>query len=184
MMDIKSVLAGLAPSLAAAIGGPFAGKAVEALEGAFGLKPGAGLDGVTDVLAAGKMTPEIVAAVRAADQRHAEIMANVGVDLEALNNAASAIDAGDRDSARKREMAVGGYTAPALAWLVVLASLVLTTGTVMGWITHDVGLQGQVGMVTGYLLNEAKTVLAYYFGSSASSARKDATIAAQSGATG
>ena len=63
------------------------GVAVTALETAFGLKPGAGADSVTQVLQSGAMTPEIAANVRAADQHHAEVMAQQGIDLAELNAA-------------------------------------------------------------------------------------------------
>ncbi len=180
--NLRTAIAGIAPTLATMLGGPLAGTAVTALENAFGLTPGAGADAVTQVVQAG-MTPDAIAAVRKADQEHAEKMRQLDIDVEQLNAAHEAaiatIDAGDRDSARKREIAVGGYTVPALAWLIVSASLCLVVATVTGNITRDPQLAGQVGIVTGYLLNEAKTVLAYFFGSSASSARKDATIARQ-----
>lgn len=175
--DLKTAIASFAPTLATMLGGPLAGTAVTALESAFGLGPGAGADGITKVIQSNAMTPEIIASVRAADQRHAEMMGQQGIDLVKINAdheaAMAGVDAGDRDSARKREIAVGGYTAPALAWTVVVSSLALTAATVTGRITKDPALAGQVGMVTGYLLNESKSILAYYFGSSAGSKRKD-----------
>jgi hypothetical protein len=178
--DLKTALSSIAPTIATMLGGPLAGTAVAALEGAFGLAPGSGQDAITKVVQTG-MTPDTIAAVRAADQKHAEIMAQQGIDLQKLNAdheaAMASIDAGDRDSARKREMSVRGYTTPALAWLVVGASMALGTGVVMGYVTKDPSQATIVGTVIGYVFNEAKTVLSYYFGSSASSDRKTELMA-------
>lgn len=178
--NLKTAIGSIAPVLASMLGGPLAGTAVTALEGAFGLAPGAGADAVTQVVQAG-LTPEAIAAVRAADQAHAEKLKQLDVDVLKLNAdhdaALETIAAGDRDSARKREVAVRGWTVPALAWLIVSSSLGLVAATVTGNITKDPALAGQVGIVTGYLLNESKQIITYYFGSSASSQAKDAVIA-------
>lgn len=178
--DLKTAIGGIAPTLAAMLGGPLAGTAVGALCSAFGLAPSAGADDVTKVVQQG-LTPDAIAAVRKADQEHAERLRQMDVDVLKLNAdhdaALAATDASDRDSARKREVAIGGYTTPALAWLVVAASLALGYIVVSGQVTKDPALATMAGAVVGYVFNEAKTVLAYYFGSSASSARKDATLA-------
>jgi uncharacterized membrane protein YphA (DoxX/SURF4 family) len=89
----------------------------------------------------------------------------------------AATDAGDRDSARKREIAVRGATTPALAWLVVAASVSLGAAVVMGYVTKDPAQGTLVGTVLGYVFSEAKQVLAYYFGSSVGSDRKTELMA-------
>lgn len=179
--DLKTAIASIAPTLATMMGGPMLGTAVSALEGAFGLQTGSGQDGITKVIQGGGMTPEVIAAVRAADQKHAEIIGQQGIDLVKLNTdheaAMAAIDAGDRDSARKREISVRGYTAPALAWLVVGSSVALGGAVVAGFVTKDPAQATLVGTVLGYVFAEAKSVLAYYFGSSVGSTRKDELLA-------
>jgi hypothetical protein len=113
--DIKAALASIAPMLTTMLAGPLAGSAVAALEDCFGLQAGSGVDGITKVVQSGGMTPEIIAAVRARDQEHAEKLKQADIDLAKLNAdheaAMAATDAGDRDSARKREIAVRGLTA-------------------------------------------------------------------------
>jgi hypothetical protein len=84
--SLATMLASAAPTLATMLGGPFAGAAVTALEGAFGLQPGTGADAITKVVQTGGMTPEIMAAVRAADQKHAEVLGQQGIDLAKLNS--------------------------------------------------------------------------------------------------
>lgn len=178
--NLKTALGSIAPTLATMLGGPLAGTAVTALCSAFGLAPGAGADDVTRIVQSG-MTPETIAAVRAADQKHQEVLAQQGIDLQRLNAdheaAMAQIDATDRDSARKREISVGGMTTPALAWLVVAASVGLGTAIVMGEVTRDPTQSTLVGTVIGYVFSEAKQVLAYYFGSSAGSRAKDELLA-------
>lgn len=180
--NLKTAIGSIAPTLATMLGGPLAGTAVAALEGAFGLTAGAGADAVTSAASAG-MSPEAIAAVRAADQKHLEQLQQQQIDVDQINadydKAMAATDAGDRDSARKREMAIRGFTTPALAWLIVSSSVALAVAVVTGHVTDDPKQAVLVGTVIGYMFNESKSVLAYYFGSSAGSARKDDTIQAQ-----
>jgi hypothetical protein len=180
--NFKTAIGSIAPMLATMLGGPLAGTAVTALEGALGLTPGAGPDGVTAAVAAG-MTPDQISAVRKADQEHAERLKQMDIDVVKMNDdfAASMVNAdnADRASARDREIKVGGWTVPSMAWLVLLGSLGLTAAVVTGNVTKDPALATIVGTALGSMWSEAKQVLAYYFGSSAGSQAKDATIASQ-----
>lgn len=180
--NFKTAIGSIAPMLATMLGGPLAGTAVTALESALGLSPGSGADGVTAAVAAG-MTPEQISAVRAADQQHAERLKQMDIDVVKMNDDfASAMvvaDNADRASARDREIKVGGWTVPSMAWLVLVGSLALTAAVVTGNVTKDPALATIVGTALGSMWSEAKQVLAYYFGSSAGSQAKDSTIANQ-----
>jgi len=180
--NFKTAIGSIAPMLATMLGGPLAGTAVTALESALGLAPGSGADGVTAAVSAG-LTPEQIAAVRAADQTHAERLKQMDIDVEKMNIDFTAAmvheDNADRASARDREIKIGGYTVPALAWLIIAGSLALTAAVVTGNVTKDPALATIVGTALGSMWSEAKQVLAYYFGSSAGSRVKDDTIASQ-----
>jgi hypothetical protein len=181
--DLKSAISSIAPTLATMLGGPLAGTAVTALEGVFGLTPEkGGLAGVTAAVAAG-LTPDQIAAVRKADQDHEAIMGQQGIDLVKVNNdfaaALAKTDADDRDSARKHDIARGGWTVPAMGWLIVSASLALTAAVVTGNVSKDPALATLIGTALGTLWAERKQIISFYFGSSAGSQAKDATIAAQ-----
>jgi hypothetical protein len=180
--NFKTAISSIAPTLATMLGGPLAGTAVTALESALGLTPGAGADGVTAAVAAG-MTPEQISAVRAADQTHAERLKQMDIDVLKLNDdfVASMVTADnvDRASARDREVKVGGWTTPVLAWCIVGTALGTGLLVVCGFMPKDPALAASAGVALGYLFNEAKSVTAYYFGSSAGSQSKDVTIAAQ-----
>jgi hypothetical protein len=185
---LAGVLSSVAPTLATMLGGPLAGAAVTALEGAFGLAPGSGVDGITKVVQDGGMTPEIIAAVRARDQEHAEKMQQMGIDLAKLNadheQAMGQQAMEDRKSARDREVAVKDRTPAHLAYMIIggffgvaMAQLV----ALMGWpdVAAKIPPQGWViiGNISGYLAAEAKAAASYYFGTTQDSGRKTELIA-------
>lgn len=186
--DLKTAIASIAPTLATMLGGPLAGTAVIAIENAFGLAPGAGIDGITKVVQSGNMTPEIIAKVREADQRHAEVMGQQGIDLAKLNSdhalAQENMAAGDRDSARKREISVKDRTPAHLAYMIIggffavsIAQLIALMG--FGDQAAKIPPQGWllIGNISGYLAAEAKAAASYYFGTTSGSDRKTELLA-------
>jgi hypothetical protein len=186
--DLKSAIAGIAPTLASMLGGPLAGTAVTALEGAFGLHAGAGQDGITSVMNMGGMTPEMIANIRAADQKHAEALAQQNIDVLKLNAdreaAMTAAEDGDRDSARRREISIKDPTVARLAYTVIGGFLAISLAQLvclMGWpeLAAKIPQSGWllIGNISGYLAAEARSAAAYYFGTSAGSAAKNETIA-------
>lgn len=184
--DLKSVIGSVAPTLATMLGGPLAGTAVTALEGAFGVQPGSGTDAISQVVQAGGMTPEIMTQLRAADQKHAEALQEMDIDLQKLNDShqeamadearqLALVDAQDRASARQREMSTKDYTTRVLAYIVILGWLGIN-----GWVlTHElpVTMVAIIQRLLGTLDSMTMVVLAYYFGSSSSSARKTELLA-------
>lgn len=190
--DLKSALSTIAPTLATMLGGPLAGTAVSALVGALGLAPGAGADDVTKVLQTGTVTPETMAAIRAADQHHAEAIAQQGYDLAKMNldfqqaQTVAVID--DRKDARK---ANSGRDAVWWIAVVILATFAVMMGAVLygcwmllqGGITiKDVSvvaaISGLVGSVVGYVAANAQTVVNFIYGGSLGSEKKTDALAA------
>lgn len=180
--DLKKALGSIAPTIATMLGGPLAGTAVAAIGEALGLGGNASHEEITKVVQAG-MTPDTLAAVRAADQHHAEVIAQQGIDLVKLNNdhqaAMASTDAADRDSARKREMAVRDITPAMLAIGVTVGffgilSYLLTDSPPDG--SRDV-----LNIMLGSLGTAWVSMVAYYFGSSAGSQRKTDLMAKQTG---
>ena len=167
--DWKSIVGTVAPTIATALGGPLAGLAVKAIAGIFGLG-----DGATDEEVARAVqgaTPEQLLALKKADQEFAVRMRELDVDLER-------IAASDRDSARVRESRVLDMTPKVLATIIIAgflaAAYMVLAGQVEG--LKDPITAALVGSVIGYVSAKADQVVAYYFGSSASSAKKDETI--------
>ena len=185
--NLKNALVSIAPALASMLGSPLAGTAVAALESAFGLTAGSGTDGITQVMQSGQMTPEIIANVRAADQKHAELMAQQGIDMAKLNAdfQSAIIDANvkDRDSARQREIAVKDQTPARLAYMVIggffgvsIAQLI----ALMFFPDYAAKIPSQgwllIGNISGYLAAEAKSAASYYFGTTQASNDKNDMI--------
>jgi hypothetical protein len=169
--DLKSALTSIAPTLATMLAGPFAGTAVAALESACGLTQGSGTDAITKVIQGGGMTPEITAAIRAADQKHAETMGQQGIDLAKINldfeAAQDKVAADDRDSARKMEIAKHSV------WPGVLSAL--TTAGVLGIIgARMYGLNLPNDPTTVQLIGSLTTgwgmAMAYWLGTTRQSA--------------
>jgi hypothetical protein len=178
LKSIATAIGSFAPTLATMLGGPLAGTAVSALEQALGLQKGAGPDAITQVVQGG-LTPEAIAAVRAADEKHAEAMGQQKVDLAKINAdfdiAFAKIGADDREGARQRQVEVKDHTPEILAYGT-------TTGFfgILGWmLMHGVPKESDVLMVMLGSLGTAWTaIVGYYFGSSIG-ARKGADALAQ-----
>lgn len=180
--DFLAAIKNVAPMVAGSLGGPFAGMAVKAIIGAVSPEQGAEIQAASDKDGIGGAVEKIgaffqqgaiqTAQIKQAEQAHAERMAELGyknaADLEK-------IAADDRDSARKREIAVKDSTPQILAYLVT-GGFFGILGYVLGY-----GVPKQGGdallMMLGSLATAWTGIVAYYFGSSSSSKAKDSTIA-------
>jgi len=190
--DLKSALASIAPTLATMMGGPLLGTAVTALEGAFNLAPGSGVDAITKVVQTGGMTPDIIAAVRAADQKHAEVMGQQGIDLAKMNldfeSAQTKVVIEDRMDARKSNSGrkeVWDIAVVILATFAVMMGLVLygcwmilQGGISIKDVSVVAAISGLVGSVVGYVAANAQTVVNFIYGGSLGSEKKTDALAA------
>ena len=184
--DLGKAIGSIAPTLATMLGGPLAGTAVSALASAFGLGTNATQSDITSVVQTGGMTPDIISAVRLADQKHAEVIAQQGLDLQKLNSdhqeAMAQTYTADTQDARKtfgQQKAVFNLgiiiliTFAFVMTAVLWASYNLLTG---GITIKDVAvvaaISGMVGSVVGYVAANAQQVVGYFFGSSSGSADK------------
>lgn len=188
--DLKTAIGSFAPTLATMLGGPLVGGAVTALMGAFGLTStgdqSKDLGAITSVVQSGNMTPEIIAAVRLADQQHAEKMSQQGIDLVKINAdheaALAATYTVDTQDARKtfgQQKAIFwlGMTVLVIFVLVMTAVLYAAYSLLVGGITiKDVSvvaaISGMVGSIVGYVAGNAQQVVSYFFGSSHGSDNK------------
>ena len=177
LKSIAKAIGSFAPTLATMLGGPLAGTAVTALEQALGLAPGAGPDGITQAVQG--LTPEQVSAVRAADQKHAEVLKQQDIDLAKINADAEVAfakaEVEDRESARQRQVEVKDRT-PENAFYGTTVGFF----TILLWmLVHGVPKESDVLMVMLGSLGTAWTAMVgYYFGSSIG-ARKSADTLAQ-----
>ena len=161
-MDWKKVISSVAPTLGTALGGPLGGVAVT------GILSALGIEGSTDPeqnekLLEEKMklaSPADLVTLKEAEYQFKKDMKKMGVDIEAIH-------AKDRDSARKREVKIGGYTTPLIAVIVVVGFFGMAAAVLLGvtdaMTTTAVGF---AGTVVGYASAKADQVISYYFGSS------------------
>lgn len=165
------VLKTVAPTLALAVGGPFGPLAAAALHAALGTT-----DQASAEAALVNATPDQLLALKKADQDFAIRMKELGISEEKL-----VFD--DLASARQMQIATKDPTPARLAWLVVGGFLIFSMAQVValiGWPDQlakvPAAAWGTIGTILGYLAKEASQASAFYFGSSAGSQAKDATI--------
>lgn len=165
-MDWVNTIKTVAPTVAAALAGPMAGEAVSALIGVVG---GQGAEDVRKVIEGGRLTAEQISQLRQLELQFQEYERERGFKYAELAFR-------DRDSARQAN--VTGGTQRALFWLSVVL-LVLCLGTEVAVLVRGLP-QGTselvVGRVLGLLDAIAMTVLAYWYGTSSSSAVKTELI--------
>ena len=114
------------------------------------------------------MSPEELANLKKLDQEFATKMKELDIDLEKVY-------AGDRDSARKMQVANKSWTPEVLSWIVVIATLALEGYMMIHGVPVGVN-ELVIGRVLGTLDMAFATVLAFWLGSSKQSQSKDETI--------
>lgn len=161
----KKLLGAVAPVLGTAIGGPFGAIAGSVLNAALGL--GEDADEAARAQALARATPEQLLAIQQAEQQFKLDMERIGVDI-------AKIDAEDRNSARQREMTVKDHVPAVLSVLVTVCFFGL-----LAWLMSKeppTGSKDVLNIMLGALGSAWASIIAYFFGSSAGSSRKDALI--------
>jgi hypothetical protein len=149
----------VAPTIATALGGPLAGLAVEAVSKALGVSG----DEAKNILDEGKMSADQIAQVKVAEIELQKQAQSLGLNFEQLS-------VQDRSSARDMQVATKSFLVPTLAIIIVVSFIGVVVGTMMG-LSHIES--AMAGTLVGYLSAKAEQVVAFYFGSSAGSQRKD-----------
>lgn len=167
-MEWKNVVGKVAPMLGAAVAGPLGASAVAIIADALGLSE---KTEEAVKMALSGTTPEQLLALKKADQDFKTKMKELGFgnqkDMEALA-------VSDRDSARKREMAVGDKTARNLAYAITCGFF----GTLAALMFVDIqGDKEVLYMMLGALGSAWAGVIAYYFGSTSGSRAKTDLLA-------
>lgn len=186
--NIASVLSSVAPTLATMVGGPLAGTAVLAITKALGLNSdnGGSLAAITEVVQNGNLTPENLVALRAADQEHAEKLAQQGIDLQKLNmghiEALAATAASDRASARTREISVKDNTPRVLTYIYTVglfAVIGVEFGLGVNHLEIDPLIHSTLDTLLGVLVTICIGAKEYYLGTSSGDARKTELLASK-----
>lgn len=128
--------------------------------------------------AALKADPEALAKVRQAELDNAARLQELANDAQSAELKAQVetlqAQLADVKSAREREASVRDATNRVLAYSVIGAFIAMVAATLLGAAKVDGAL---AGTLVGYLSAKAEQVLAYYFGSTAGSARKTELLA-------
>ena len=151
----------LVPTIATCLGGPLAGLAVTAVSKALGIDE----DKVQDVIDSGKLNAEQIASLKQAEielQRQAQ---ELGLNFEQL-----AVQ--DRASARDLQKETKSIIPPVLSILVTIGFFGILGGLMSGKIMTSDALM----LMLGSLGTAWTGIIAFYFGSSASSQAKDNMI--------
>lgn len=155
MPGFMDTIASFAPAVGAALGGPLGGLAANFVAQYFGVDKGK----VVDVL--NSDAPEIRAKKADMDHSFRMHLLDLGIQEEAIHSA-------DRASARDREKAIGGWSNPTLAAIVIGGFLYCVVAVLGGFVPGmtDPNTAGTVGALIGYASAKADQVVSYYFGSS------------------
>ena len=200
--DLKLALGTIAPTLATMLGGPFAGTAVTALLAATGISSTGNqvkdLAAVTAVVQDGKISPDVMAAIRKADQEHEAIMAQNNYDLQKLNadheSAMAAIavqedqlvikdvEGARKANGEKEQMwtlawLILGTFAILMCFILYGCYLLLTTSIAINTSTA-VAIAGLVSGISGYVAANAQTVINFIYGGSLGSRNNGKALAA------
>jgi len=154
-------LAKLVPTIATCLGGPLAGLAVTAVSKALGIDE----DKVQNVIDSGKLNADQIASLKQAEielQRQAQ---ELGLNFEQL-----AVQ--DRASARDLQKETKSFIPPVLSILVTIGFFGILGGLMSGKIMTSDALM----LMLGSLGTAWTGIIAFYFGSSASSQAKDQMI--------
>lgn len=163
---LKRVIAGAAPQLAHALGGPLAGAAVAQISRAIFGAPDADEGTLAETLASA--SPEQMIALRRAD--HQFQIALRETQLEALR-----IDADDRASARDRQVAQNDWTPSAIGAAIILGFFIVLGAMVARRL--PTGAETEFSIMLGALATMTAAVVNYFFGSSAGSKEKTRLMA-------
>ena len=148
----------IAPTIAAAMGGPLAGMAVSAISKAIGVEP----EKVGDMISNNKLTAEQIAQVKIAEIELQKQAQELGLNFEKLS-------VEDRKSAREMQATTRSIVPPALAAIVTVGFFGIMVMMLLGKVDSN---NPAILMMLGSLGTAWTGIIAYYFGSSAGSQAK------------
>lgn len=148
----------IAPTIATALGGPLAGLAVDAISKAVGIDP----KDVTKTISEGKLTADQIAQIKTAELAMAARAQELGLDFEKI-----AVD--DRKSAREMQISTQSWIPGGMAIIVTCGFF----GILIGLMTEHFKTSDALMLMLGSLGTAWTGIIAFYFGSSAGSQKKD-----------
>lgn len=162
LVDAMPLLEKVAPTIATALGGPFAGTAINCLERTLGLSPSTDAQSV----AAALMPPSAdkLAAMKTADNNFALAMRRLDISVGKL-------DGDDRASARAREVTMKDLTPTVLAYVLTVGLFGFVAA--LTFVTLPTGSEQPLNLMLGSIATAWVAMISYYFGSSNGNRSKD-----------
>lgn len=148
----------IAPTIATALGGPLAGLAIEAVSKAIGIDP----KDVQSTISEGKLNADQIMLIKQAEIQMAARAQEMGLDFAKLSN-------DDRKSAREMQATTKSMI-PAILAIAVTCGFF---GILVGMMTDTFKTSDALMLMLGSLGTAWTGIIAFYFGSSASSQNKD-----------
>lgn len=169
--DWKKLVAGIAPVLGTALGGPLAGQAISMLGQALGLGGDASESDVAAAVASGRLTGDQVVAMKQADLAFQTRMRELDIDVEKLNQAADAALLADVQDARARQVATGDWMPQIILGVAFLVYVVQFLVIVQGLLPADEFARALIVRAFGTVDGIVITGVAFFVGSSRGSKR-------------
>lgn len=163
----SDILRVVAPVIGTAIGGPLGGMVASRLSEALLGKSDATQEELS--LALERATPAQLIEIKKIESEFTLHMKELDIDLDR-------IDAGDRDSARRRETEVKDWT-PRFIALLTIVSFFSYIGMVTFYPFNTQPNMEFVNLAIGWIGGVATSVISYYFGSSSGSKDKNVLLA-------
>lgn len=157
----KGILGAVAPTLGSALGGPMGGMAGKMIADVLGVENDS--DSISRAVA--NASPEQLAQIKKIEADFKVQMKELDIDLERIH-------ASDRDSARRRQAEMGDHIPSVLAVMTMVAFFGYIGAVTFSEAARSADI-GFINIAVGWLGGTASTVVAYYFGSSSGSAKKD-----------
>jgi hypothetical protein len=170
LKPFEKLIGAVAPTIAMALGGPLAGNAVTFLCNALGVTTESELQKQLT-----EQSPDTLVKIKQIELDYQKHLKDIGVDLER-------IAAGDRDSARNREIQTRDWFPSILGTAITIGFF----GLIALLIFHDISSSSNkdlINIMVGSLGTAWISVVTYYFGSSAGSDAKNRVIALMSSDT-
>ena len=157
-MDLSPVFKTICPTIVSALAGPLGGMAIEAISSKLGISP----EEAQKTLENGKLNGDQVAALQQAELALKMKAQEMGLDFEKLSN-------DDRKSARDMQINTHSWIPPVMAIIVTLGFF----GILFALMSGKVAKGDEVMIMLGSLGTAWTGIISFYFGSSASSQKKD-----------
>ena len=173
MNDFLKLLAGLAPTVASALGGPLAGMAVTAIGNAIGMDAPT-QDKIAQAFTEGKMRPEDIVKIKALELEFKTHESDMGFKYAELETKKYELEVKDRDGARQMQIATHSKMPAVLTIMVTVGFF-----GVLGLLFYRPELKANEIMMimVGQLSAVWATCVAFYTGTTFNSANKNAMLA-------